>query len=213
MAIKVKAGTPREIHTAIPGGISTKAVVKEFDESEERSKTVDVPVKVGWYGRADRADQSDPTYVRKEYSPVPSIQDRERHMKDLEKETVRVLDAIGGTPKFINAMGKGYSAEETSQVNPFEFPAAGSTKPKTLSESIQEVALRFKLLMVALWLPKDYRVLPPQAPMPDPMMVDLSVELRALARKLWDSYEPLLGAQNTVSVLQMEAPPEEDDDG
>jgi hypothetical protein len=44
--------------------------------------------------------------------------------------------------------------------------------------------------------------------MPDPMMVDLSKELKAIAHKLWESYEPLLGAHNTTTVLQVEAPPE-----
>jgi hypothetical protein len=108
-------------------------------------------------------------------------------------------------------MEEGFSTEETSQWNPFEFPAAVSTKPRTFSEAVQELTLRFKLMMVACWLPKDYRVLPPQRPMPNPMMVDLSLELKAIATKLWDSYEPRLGVHNAVAVLQVEAPPEEDE--
>jgi hypothetical protein len=116
--------------------------------------------------------------------------------------------ALAGSEQFLEAMEEGFSAEETSQSNPFEFPAAISTKPRTFSEAVQEVTLRFKLMMVACWLPKDYRVLPPQRPMPDPMMVDLSKELKAIAHKLWESYEPLLGAHNTTTVLQVEAPPE-----
>ena len=108
-------------------------------------------------------------------------------------------------------MEEGFSPGETNQVNPFEFPVAESTKPRTLSEAVQEVTLRFKLMMVEVWLPKDYRVLPPKGPVPNPMTVDLSRELKAIATKLWDSYEPRLGAHHVVSVLQVEAPPEEDE--
>jgi hypothetical protein len=112
---------------------------------------------------------------------------------------------------FLEQMEEGFSPGETNQMNPFEFPAAVSTKPRTFSEAVQELTLRFKLMMVACWLPKDYRVLPPQMPMPNPMMVDLSLELKAIATKLWDSYEPRLGVHNAVAVLQVEAPPEEDE--
>jgi hypothetical protein len=136
---------------------------------------------------------------------------RKHEVRDYSAETKAEILAPYPSDDFVAQMEEGFSPEETNQSNPFEFPAVRSTKPRTFSEAVQEVTLRFKLMMVACWLPKDYRVLPPQKPMPDPMMVDLSIELKAIAKKLWESYEPLLGVHNTVSVLQVEAPPEEDE--
>jgi hypothetical protein len=136
---------------------------------------------------------------------------RKHESRDYSTETKEQILAPYPSDDFVAQMEEGFSPGETSQANPFEFPAAVSTKPRTFSEAVEEVVLRFKLMMVACWLPKDYRVLPPQKPMPDPMLVDLNKELQAIARKLWDSYEPLLGAQHPVTVLQVEAPPEEDE--
>lgn len=137
----------------------------------------------------------------RDYSDIP----RSRNSQTTEEQSRRVAN------EFLKQMEEGFSPEETDQGNPFEFPAVESTKPRTLSEAVQEVTLRFKLMMVACWLPKDYRVLPPKGPVPNPMTVDLSRELKALATKLWDSYEPRLGAHHRVTVLQVEAPPEEDE--
>jgi len=137
---------------------------------------------------------------------------RKNESRDYSTETKADILAPYPSDDFVTQMEEGFSPEETNQGNPFEFPAAGSTKPRTFSEAVQEVVLRFQLLMVECWLPKDYRVLPPQKPMPDPMLVDLNKELQALAKKLWDSYEPLLGAHNTTTVLQVEAPPELEDE-
>jgi hypothetical protein len=105
-------------------------------------------------------------------------------------------------------MEEGFSTEETNQRNPFEFPAFEKANSETLTGRMQELVLRLKLFMVQVFLPGGYEVVPPRRPMPDPMLVDLSHELQAIARKLWDSYEPLLGNQNTTLHLQVEAPPE-----
>jgi len=136
---------------------------------------------------------------------------RKNESREYSAETKADILAPYPSDGFVAQMEEGFSQEETSQSNPFEFPAVGSTKPRTFSEAVSEFVLRFQLLMVACWIPKDYRVMPPQRPMPDPMMVDLSIELKAIATKLWDSYEPLLGAHNPVTVLQVEAPPELED--
>ena len=107
-----------------------------------------------------------------------------------------------GEEHFVNPMGEALT-EETSQVNPFDPPAVGSTKPRTLSEAMTELKLRFNLFMVALWIPEGYEVVQKQP------LVDVK-EFIAQARALWDSYEPLLGMRykSGDAILQVEAPPE-----
>ena len=53
-------------------------------------------------------------------------------------------------------------------------------------------------------MPEGYEVVQKQP------LVDVK-QFIAEARALWDSYEPLLGRRNTTTVLQVEAPPEEDE--
>ncbi len=107
---------------------------------------------------------------------------------------------LRGDKHFVNPMVEALTGE-TNQGNPFDIPAVGSTKPRTLSEAMTELVLRFKLFVVAVWLPEDYEVVQKQP------LVDVK-EFIAEARALWDSYEPLLGGQNTTTILQVEAPPE-----
>jgi len=176
MSLKVKSGNPEGVHENIPGG-SSRAIVKEFDESEGRSRPADVTIEAG----TTEIFKKHPTTRKPGYA-------RERVYTDERAET------------FQRQMEEGLT-EETNQGNPFDPPAVGSTKPRTLSESMQEVVLRFKLMMVAIWLPSDYEVVQKQP------LVDVKQFIEE-ARLLWDSYEPLLGRRNTTTVLQVEAPPE-----
>ncbi len=193
--LAVKAGTPKEIHAAIPGDPG-KAVVRDYSDN----------VKVGWYGSTER---DGPNYIGKEHAP--GFGNSKQIKLTLPQETER-------SNAFIDQMEKGFSSEDAEETNQlldaiFESPAYKKAKAKTLGGRLVELGLRFKLLVVEYWLPKGYRVLPPPEPVPDRVLVDLSVELKALALKLWESYEPQLGIHNVVTVLQMEAPPEEDEDG
>ena len=102
---------------------------------------------------------------------------------------------------FLQQMEEGFSSEEANQGNPFDIPAVGSTKPRTTAEAFAELAFRIRILMVECFLPKGYEVVQTK---PLKEMVDFV----GLARELWASYEPLLGGRNTTTILQVEAPPE-----
>ena len=107
-----------------------------------------------------------------------------------------------GVERFCEQMEEGLSPEETNQSNPFNTPAGNGTN-LTLSEQMATLALRFRLLMVEVFLPRDYEVVQvaPQR---------FLREFLSEARQLWKSYEPLLGVHNPVTILQIENPFEED---
>ncbi|KKM88713.1 hypothetical protein LCGC14_1256080 [marine sediment metagenome] len=249
MSIKVKSGTPAGVHRDIPG-TSGKDDVREFDESEKRSRPTDVTELRG-KGKNGRdvvgvLDERSPTQIDQDAnrdrrrqrrrglnvdsgSRVEMEERRELGKGDVTievgsteifkthpttrkpghaAERVYVDDRIytdkrAGT--FLKRMEEGFSAEETNQGNPFGPPAAGSTKPRTFSEAMQELVFRFRLLMVEVFLPEDYEVVQVA---PQRFLRDFLME----ARELWQSYEPLLGRRiKSDSILQVEAPPEEDE--
>jgi hypothetical protein len=198
MSIKVKSGNPEGVHENIPGG-SSKAIVKEFDESEGRSRPTGVI-----------------TPKRKEKRPrgLEVIAGSRVEMEEQRDTSCPNKISLGynhgrdglpwGAEHFEDPMTEALTGE-TNQMNPFDPPAVGSTKPRTLSEAMTELKLRFNLFMVAIWIPEGYEVVQKQ-----PLM-DVK-EFIAQARALWDSYEPLLGRRNTTTVLQVEAPPELEDE-
>ena len=195
MAINVKAGTPAGVHSNIPGS-QTKENVKEFDETEKRSHPDDVTELVG-RGKSDATIKAGG--ILDHLKDFPTEQPKPGHPRERIYTDERAEN-------FQRQMEEGFSTGETNQGNPFDIPAAGSTKPRTLSESVQEVVFRFKLFVVACWLPEGYEVVQ-KAP-----MIDVRNFL-ANARELWQSYEPLLGKRvKTDSILQVEAPPEEDEE-
>ena len=187
MTIKVKAGTPTGVHSAIPN-ITSKEDVTEFDESIPRSRPADVTIEVG----STEFFKDRPT-TRKPGHAAERVYVDDRVYTDKRAGT------------FLKRMEEGFSAEETNQGNPFGPPAAGSTKPRTLSEAMTELVFRFRLLMVEVFLPEDYEVVQVA---PQRFLRDFLME----ARELWQSYEPLLGKRvKSDSILQVEAPPEEDE--
>ena len=112
---------------------------------------------------------------------------------------------IAGTPKFLDAMEEGFSTEETNQQNPFNTPEFEKANSETLAGRMQEVTRSFRLMLVELFLPKGYEVVESE-PFLD------TQEFCAQARRFWEAYEPLLGRGNTVTVLQVEAPAELEED-
>ncbi len=194
MTLKVKAGTPSGVHRDIPG-TSGKDDVREFDESERRSRPTDVTELRG-RGKEDinlRAGGLND--VLKDH---PTVRPKDGYARE------RVYtDKRAGT--FLKQMEEGFSPGETNQVNPFGPPAVGSTKPRTLSEAMRELVFRFKILMVEIFMPEGYEVVQVA---PQRFLRDFLLE----ARELWRSYEPLLGRRvKSDSILQVEAPPEEDE--
>lgn len=194
MTIKVKAGTPAGVHSTIPS-TKTKENVKEFDESEGRSHPDDVTELVG---RGKSAATVKAGGLLDHLKDFPTARPEPGHAR----ERVYTDDRAD---IFQRQMEEGFSTGETNQGNPFDIPAVGSTKPRTLSESVQEVVFRFKLMMVEVFIPEGYEVVQKEP------MIDVRNFL-ANARELWQSYEPLLGKRvKTDSILQVEAPPEEDE--
>lgn len=99
---------------------------------------------------------------------------------------------------FVSAMEEGLSVEEANQ-NLLDSPAYKKANSETLGGRIQELGVKFRLMMVQIWLPDNYQVVRKQ------QMLDAR-EFLVKARELWQSYEPLLGGRNTTSVLQVDAP-------
>jgi len=102
---------------------------------------------------------------------------------------------IAGTEKFLGAMEEGFSPEETNQLNPFTLPARKST---TRWE-------RWCMKIVDFFLPEGFEVIESEP------FLNIQ-EFCDQARRFWDAYEPLLGGRNTVTVLQVEAPAELEED-
>ena len=112
---------------------------------------------------------------------------------------------LAGSPEFIKAMESGFSTGETNQQNPFNTPEFEKANSETLAGRMQEVTRSFRLMLVELFLPKGYEVVESE-PFLD------TQEFCEQALKFWDAYEPLLGRRNTVTVLQVEAPAELEED-
>ena len=198
MTVKVKAGTPDGVHSSIPNRPG-KAVVKDFDESKERSRPTNVTELRG-RGKGDVTIEVGSTEI---FQKHPTTR-KPGHAA----ERVFVEDRIYTDNRaeiFLGQMEEGFSTEEPNQGNPFDPPAVGSTKPRTLSEAMAELVFRFKILMVEIWMPEGYEMVRKQ------VRVDVK-KFIVQAHALWDSYEPLLGRRNTTTVLQVEAPPELEDE-
>ena len=193
MTLRVKAGTPEGVHSNIPG-TNEKENVREFDESEERSRPTNVITPKKVRGLEVIAGSMREVITERDTTCVNKVDLGYNHGRE---------GLPWGDEHFTNPMGKALTGE-TNQGNPFDIPAAGSTKPRTLSEAMAELVFRFKILMVEIWMPEGYEVVQKQP------LVDVK-QFIAEARALWDSYEPLLGVHNAVTVLQVEAPPEEDE--